>query len=125
MGTFKALDFYLGTGSTKKIGELQSASWSYKSNSEQVITADEAAETIGVVTSEATFEVFIPVGGTSTSMTDLMLNQETVNVAGVIDGQLRRVIGRIIEASGQSTTRSGTHTGRFMFRGGKPEAMGI
>lgn len=125
MGTYKALDLFLGTGSLKKIGELVTASWSYKSNSEQVITADEAAETIGVITSETTIEVFLPVGGTSTSLTDLMLNQETVSVAGLIDGKLRRITGRIIEASGQSTTRSGTHTGRFMFRGAKPEAMGI
>lgn len=125
MSTYKALDLYIGKSSTKKIGEMTTASWSFKTNSEQVITADEAAETIGVVTSEATIEVFIPVGGTSTSMTDLSVDQETISVAGLIDGKLRRMTGRIIEASGQSTTRSGTHTGRFMFRGGKPEAMGI
>lgn len=128
MATYKAMDVFLAqasAGAMSKIGELTANRWEFMSNSEQVITADEAAETIGVVTSSMTLETFIPVGGTGLGLTDLQTGQIDIVLSGLIDGKLRRVKGRFIKSSGQSTIRTGTHTGSWDFRGGAPESMGI
>ena len=128
MGTYKALDVFLAqanSGAFSKIGEMVTTRWTFTSNSEQVITADEAAETVGVITSEMTVEPFIPTGGTGLGLTDLQIGQTDIVLSGLIDGKLRKVKGRLISSSGQSTVRTGSHMGTWTFRGGKPESMGL
>jgi hypothetical protein len=109
----------------KKVAELTDVTVKCMTNGEQQVGTDEVlGESVGIITTEASFNHVEPVEGTEIDMDDLLLSQVPVNLSFVKRGQVYRIDGKLIDGETKSTMKSGATNGTYNFRGGKPKRVG-
>lgn len=122
MANFRSMGFSLDE---KKIGETEQTSVKFMTNGEQMVGTDEVlGESVGIVTTEASFDHVEPVEGTAIDMDDILLNQRPVALTFVKRGQVYSIPGKLIDGETTSTMKSGVTKGKYSFRGGKPKRAG-
>jgi hypothetical protein len=103
-----------------KLAEMTEATVTFKANGELIVTIEEVVKTTGVVTTEITAETVVPFGGLTIDMVGLLVNQTSVQVGVLMNGNFYTVTGTFDEASIKTMVKSGSTTGSFKFSGGTP-----
>lgn len=112
--------------SGKKVAELKQTSIKFMANGEQQVGTEEVlGESDGIITSEANFDVIMPVGKMSVDVVAMVLNREDVEIGGIFNGNIYKTEGRFTECEVTSTSKTGTTEGKFPFRGGRPKVIGF
>ena len=119
MANFRAMGFRLND---KKIAELEQVSVKFMTNGEQMVGTDEVlGESVGIITTEASWDIVVPVEGTQINMNAILLAQSPVSLSYEDGGQIFVIPGKLIDGERTSTMKSGVTKGKYSFRGGKPK----
>lgn len=109
----------------KKVGELTNTAVTLDPGGEQQHGTDGVlGESDGITTTEINFDTVVPVGGASVDPAELALRKVDVDASFPMNGKIYVVTGRIVKVDVNSASKTGTSTGKYMFRGGEPKVTG-
>lgn len=122
MAQFRFTSIYIGSN---KVADIEQVKLSFMSNGEQLVSVDAVAESTGVVTSDATLDTVMPIGGMAVDIVQMVLDQLAVSLGGEFNGNFYTCPGKFIKADVSSVVKSGVTKGNFQFRGAKPQKVSL
>ena len=108
---------------TKKAATFQTSSLGIQSGDEPQFGDDGfLGYSDGAIQSTLQSDAVVPVGGTNTGLLDALLAKQDVLIgAGIVDGKILQMTHRVLEATYDTDTKTGTLMGKFRFGGGAPK----
>lgn len=105
------------------VGQSEETELSFMNNGEQLISAEDVSESIGVVTTEGSIKSIVAKDGSTLDLVQLTIDQTPIVLGYVTNGKAYQVVGKMIKAAITSNTKTGATKGTHNFRGGPPAVV--